>query len=147
RAVDNGEIGEPDDLRFPPAHSFTLPAFPQEQNLRCEVTPSRFRIANSGFFTLTTSEPGHESITVLRRPDKWKPAFVLWNDLLPGEFDSLKTVLGRSPGIKVKAGEVFDNLTEGVYDDVTDPKSILAKMALLNLYFALMFIKEPIGEA
>ena len=142
RALDNREIGDATQLAFPPAHSFTLPAFPQEKNLRCEITPSRFRIANTGFFTLTTTDIRHEPLTVLRQPERWRPEFVLW-ERLAGEFTFLKTVLGRSPGIRVKGGEVFGSLVEGTYDDITDQNSILAKMALLNLYFALTFIKEP----
>jgi hypothetical protein len=142
RARDNNQIDEDHNLAFPPARRFTLPAFPQETNLYCEATPTRYRPTNTGFFTLTTTGVRKEAVIALRRPDKWNPEFVLWN-LLSSEFDSLKGVLGASPGIKVKDGMSFDLLVGDTYDGITTQRAILAKMALLNLYFALTITKEP----
>lgn len=145
RASDNDVIAESNNLTFPPARRFTLPAFPQERNLYCEAAPSRFRMANTGLFTLNTVDVRSESVTALKLPDKWEPQFVLWNSL-SGEFNSLKDVLDRSPSLKVKGGESFDNLVGDTYDSVTTRKAVLAKMALLNLYFTLTIIKEPINQ-
>jgi hypothetical protein len=76
RASDNDVIAEANDLTFPPAKQFTLPAFPQERNLFCEAAPSKFRVANIGIFILNTGEPKKDSVTALRLPNKWEPQFV-----------------------------------------------------------------------
>jgi hypothetical protein len=65
---------------------------------------------------------------------------------LPGGFNPLKDVLDRSSGIRVQGGESFDKLVGSTYDGVTASKSVLAKMALLNLYFTLTAIREPVNE-
>ncbi|PYP86903.1 MAG: hypothetical protein DMF61_11920 [Blastocatellia bacterium AA13] len=142
RSRDNSLIASSDDLVFPPAKQFTLPAFPQETNLYGEVAPLRFRTANTGFFTLRTTGVKNELITALKLPDKWNPVFVPW-DSLPGEFDPLKIVLRASPGITIRDEGPFDLLVEGAYDGLTGENSILAKMSLLNLYFTLTTIREP----
>jgi hypothetical protein len=142
RVSDNREILQARDLEFPPVRRFRLPAFPQEKNLVCETTPSRFRQGKTDIFTITDSKVTRRNPVVLRLPDEWTPQFVPWN-LLSGEFLELQDVLDRSPGIRVKKGQSFDKLTEAVYDSVTGDKAVLAKMALLNLYAALTITKEP----
>lgn len=142
RASDNREILRKNDLEFPPIRRFRLPAFPQEQNLICETTPSRFRQGNTGFFTLTDGKVTRRNPIVLRLPDKWAPQFVPWN-LLSSAFLALQDVLNASPGIRVRTGETFPKLVQDTYDGVTAQKSVLAKMALLNLYAALTITKEP----
>lgn len=143
RASDNREILRKNDLEFPPIRRFTLPAFPQELNLICETTPSRFRPGNTGFFTLTDGKVTQKNPIVLRLPGKWAPQFVPWN-LLSSTFLALQDVLNASPRIKVRKGETFPKLVRDSYDGVTAQKSVLAKMALLNLYAALTTTKEPI---
>lgn len=145
RTSDNKEILLARDLAFPPVRRFTVPAFPQEKNLFCEATPSRFRPVSTNIFTLTDGKVIRRNPVVLRLPDKWVPQFVPWN-LLSGEFLSLQDVLKSSPGIKVKNGESFDRLTDAAYDGVTENKAVLAKMALLNLYAVLAITKEPTNE-
>lgn len=147
RASDNTVIRQTEDLAFSPIRRFNLPAFPQEKNLSWEITPSRFRPANTGFFTLTDGKVTIRNPIVLRSPDQWAPQFVPWN-LLSNEFLGLKDVLNISPGIRVKNGVSFDSFVKDTYDNVSDKKSILAKMALLNLYAVLTITKEPtIGAA
>lgn len=147
RASDNRTIRQDSDLEFPPIRRFTLPAFPQEKNLFCETTPSRFRQGTTDVFTLTDGKVTRRNPIVLRLPDEWTPQFVSWN-LLSSEFLHLQDVLNTSPGIRVKKGMSFDRFVRETYDGVTDKRSVLAKMALLNLYAALTITKEPtIGDA
>jgi len=147
RVSDNTTLLQANDLEFPPIRRFKLPAFPQEKIMLCETTPSRFRQGNTGFFTLTDGKVTIRNPIVLRSPDRWTPEFVPWN-LLSSAFLDLQDVLNDSPGIRVKKGVSFDKLVRDTYDGVTDKKSVLAKMALLNLYSALTITKEPtIGAA
>jgi hypothetical protein len=142
RASDNKMIRKDSDLEFPPNKRFTLPAFPQEKNLFCEITPSRFRRGNTDFFTLTDGKVTRRNPIVLRSPDEWTPQFIPWN-LLSGEFLRLQDALNTSPGIRVKKGMSFDRFVSETYDGVTDKRSVLAKMALLNLFAALTITREP----
>lgn len=144
RAGTTKTLQQKDHLEFPPVRRFTLPAFPQEKNLVCEITPSRYRRANTGVFMLTDNKVTIRNPIVLRSPDKWAPRFVPWN-LLPGDFLALKDVLDASPRVRVKGGRVFDKLARETYDAVTEKKSVLAKMALLNLYAVLSLTKEPVA--
>ena len=145
RTRDNKEILLFRDVAFPPVRRFTVPAFPQEKDLFCEVTPSRFRPASTDIFTLLDGKVTPRNPVVLRLPDEWTPQFVPWN-LLSGEFLALQDVLRDSPGIKVKKGPSFDRFVEAAYDGVTNDKAVLAKMALLNLYAVLRITKEPTKE-
>jgi hypothetical protein len=62
------------NLQFPPRHAFPLPAFPQEANLVCEISPARWRMRTTGFFTLTDQEPITRNLTVLRQPGSGSPS-------------------------------------------------------------------------
>jgi len=146
RASDNKMILQANDLEFPPIRRFKLPAFPQEKNLFCETTPSRFRRGETDFFTLTDGKVTRRNPIALRSPDEWTPRFVPWN-LLSSEFLGLQDVLNDSPGIRVKNGISFDKFVRDTYDSVTDKKSVLAKMALLNLSAVLAITKEPTNGA
>ena len=130
---------------FPPPHRFAVPAFPQESNLICEVTPPRFRQRRSGIFTLTDGETIVRNLTLFRRPDKFSASFTGWNQL-PSLFLPLKTVLGKSSAVKVKGGKLLGKFTEAVYDGVTDKTEVLAKTALLNIYIKLTELQEPTGS-
>jgi hypothetical protein len=144
RVTENKVISSAANLDFPPARRFALPAFPQESNLLCEVTPPRFRQRRSGIFTLTDGETIVRNLTLFRRPDKFSASFTAW-DQLPSLFLPLKTLLGRSSAVKVKGGRLLGKFTEAIYDGVTDPKEVFAKAALLNLYTKLTDLKEPTG--
>jgi hypothetical protein len=142
RMTENKTISSASNLSFPPARRFALPAFPQEKNLLCEVTPPRFRQRRSGVFTLTDGETVVRNLTLFRRPDKFSADFTAW-DQLPSLFLPLKTVLGRSSAVKVKGGKALGKFTEAIYDGVTEQREVFAKAALLNLYTKLTDLKEP----
>ena len=142
RVVDNKTIQSTLKLEFPPPKTFAVPAFPQEKNLLCEVTPLRYRGRKSGVFTLTDGETIVRNLTLFRRPEKWSAGFTNW-DQLSSHFPPLKDVLKKSSAVKVKGGKMLGKFTEATYDGVTDSREVLAKAALLNLYTKLTDLKEP----
>ena len=144
RVADNKTILAAANLDFPPSRRFAVPAFPQEKNLFCEVTPPRFRSRRSGIFTLTDGETIVRNLTLFRQPDKWTADFTKW-DQLPSHFLPFKDVLKRSSAVKVKGGKTLGTFTEATYDGVTDKTTVFAKAALLNLYTKLTDLKEPTG--
>lgn len=144
RVMENKTISSTGDLAFPPQHSFTLPAFPQEKNLVCEVTPPRFRQRRSGNFTLFDGETVTRNLNLFRRSDKFSAAFTAW-DQLPSLFLPLKSILSKSSAVKFKGGRQVGKFTEAIYDGITDKAEVFAKAALLNLYVKLTDMKEPTG--
>jgi hypothetical protein len=142
RVVDNKLISSSTNLDFPPSRRFALPAFPQEKNLFCEVTPPRYRMRRSGVFTLTDGETIVRNLTLFRRPEKWSAEFTAW-DQLSSHFLPFKEVLKKSSAVKVKGGKTLGKLTEAAYDGVTGNTEVFAKAALLNLYTKLTDLKEP----
>lgn len=146
RMLENKSILSASNLKFPPPHTFTVAAFPQEHNLLCEVTPPRFRQRRSGVFTLTDRETISRNLTLFRRPDKFAASFTTW-DQLPSFFLPLKGVLNKSSAVKVKGGRLLGKLTETNYDVINEKKEVFAKSALLNLYAKLTDLKEPTGGA
>jgi len=130
------------NLQFPPTHAFGLPAFPQGKNLHCVVTPSLYRIVQSGFFTLTESEPKDESVLVMRIPEKWSPDFAPWNSLA-APFRPLQTILAGKL-LKLKHGPDVGLITAETYDGMNSPALVLAKMALLNLFVVLSTQTDPV---
>ena len=146
RASDGKAIREASDLSFPPTLAFRLPAFPQTINLYCDITPTRFRMRKSGFFTLTDGETIRRELTVMRLPSQWRARFERWAQL-PARFDPLKTLLLAAPDVKVKEKSgTLGRFAEAAYDDVDDQKTIEAKTSLLNLFVKLTELKE-IGRA
>ncbi len=141
--LDQVSILRADGLQFPPKHRFTLPAFPQAQNLRCVITPSLYRIVQSGFFTLTDGAERNESALVLRDPVKWRPEFTPWNSLSE-QFVSSKSVLADK-FLKLKHGPDIGVITPATYDDMGSPALLLAKMALLNLFVVLNTQADPVS--
>jgi hypothetical protein len=144
RVLENKIISSATNLEFPPPHRFAVPAFPQEHNLLCEVTPPRFRQRRSGIFTLTDGETISRNLTVFRRPDKFAASFTAW-DQLPSLFLPFKGVLNKSSAVKVMGGRLLGKFTETTYDGITEKKEVFAKSALLNLYAKLTDLKEPTG--
>ncbi|HEY0172456.1 MAG TPA: hypothetical protein VGB98_15650 [Pyrinomonadaceae bacterium] len=144
RATENREISRATGLSFPPSHRFALPAFPQERQMFCEVTPPRFLQRKSGVFLLTDGETVSRNLTLFRRSDKWKAEFVAW-DSLPNLHLPLKKVLDGSPAVKVKGGGKIGKFTQATYDNVGDQKTVLAKAALLNLYVKTTETLDPTG--
>ena len=143
RASDGKAIREASDLSFPPTLAFRLPAFPQAINLYCDITPTRFRMRKSGFFTLTDGETIRRELTVMRLPSQWRARFERWAQL-PARFDPLKTLLLAAPDVKVKEKSgTLGRFAEAAYDDVDDQKTIEAKTSLLNLFVKLTELKAP----
>jgi hypothetical protein len=142
RVADNKTISSATKLTFPPTRTFSVPAFPQEKNLFCEVTPPRYRMRRSDIFTLTDGETITRNLTLFRRPDKWSAGFTDWSQL-SSHFLPLKDVLEKSSAVKVKGGRLLGKFTGATFDGITDKKEIFAKAALLNLYTKLTDLKEP----
>lgn len=127
---------------FPPSHTFTLPAFPQEKHMYCDVTPPRYRMRRIEPFLLTHGETITRNISLFRRPDKWSASFTAW-DQLGVQFLALKDILNASSAVKVKNGKLLGKFTEATYDGVTEKAEIFAKSSLLNIYAKLTDLKEP----
>jgi hypothetical protein len=141
--LDQVTIARSQHLEFPPKHKFTLPAFPQAQNLHCVITPSLYRMVQSGFFTLKDGEEKTESAIVLRDPSQWRPDFAKWN-ALSAQFEPLKVLLdGRL--LKLRHGPDVGVITPAVYDAMSSPALLLAKMALLNLFVVLSGQNDPVS--
>ena len=141
--LDNTDILRAPDLQFPPKHSFSLPAFPQERALHCSIAPSLYGIVQSPFFTLDDGSAKEESAIVLRSPDKWTPKFAPWA-LLSAQFAPLKSLL-ENQLLKLKHGPDIGVVTPTVYDNMSSPALLLAKMALLNLFAVLTAQKDPVS--
>ena len=142
--LDGTTILQARNVQFPPQHSFSLPAFPQERNLHCVITPSLYQIDQTEFFTLTEGSPTTVQTTVFRDPDKWSPDFVSWNSL-PAQFADLKKVI-ENQFLKLKHGPDIGVMTPSVYDDkLNSPALLLAKMAMLNLFVVLSAEKDPVS--
>jgi len=131
------------DLSFPPISTFTVPAFPQADNLVCDLVAPRFRHRKSDTFTLFDGKTIARNFTMVRRPDKWNARFVDWNQL-PNQISPLKKILETSTKVRLKGGPVLGRFAEEVYDKVGDDKGlILAKTALLNIFTKMSLTKEP----
>lgn len=141
--LDGVTIGRADHVQFPPQHRFTLPAFPQAQNLHCVITPSLYRIVQSNFFTLTDGQQNSQFATVMRDPGQWLPTFKPWN-LLAATFNPLKAAL-QGNLLKLKHGPDVGAVTSAVYDSMNSPALSLAKMALLNLFAVLSNQNDPVS--
>jgi hypothetical protein len=142
--LDQVVTGRSDHLEFPPRHRFTLPAFPQAQNLHCRITPSLYRMLQSEFFTLDDGETKTESAIVLRDPARWRPDFEPWTSLPPA-FDGLKSILADRL-LKLKHGPDVGVITPAVYDGMSSTALVLAKMALLNLFVVLSTQNDPVSS-
>lgn len=142
KVSENKTVASATNLTFPPPHKFRVPAFPQEKNLICDVTPSRYRTRTSDIFTLTDGETMVRNLTLFRLPDKWSANFTAWEQL-SSHFQPLKDVLEKSPAVKVKGGKLLGKLTEATYDGISEKKEVFAKAALLNLFTKLTDLKEP----
>jgi hypothetical protein len=130
-------------LQFPPSHRFTLPAFPQGRNLRCVITPSRYRFLQSDFFTLDAGAEMKQRVPMMRNPEAWQPAFSLWNGLA-APFDALKKRIENNL-LKLKHGPDVGVVTPAVYDAMASPALRMAKMALLNLFSVLSVEIDPVS--
>jgi hypothetical protein len=142
--LDQVTIARANHVQFPPRHRFTLPAFPQGQNLHCVITPSLYRMVQSNFFTLSAGKERLESATVLRDPGHWQPRFAVW-DALAAQFTPLKVAL-QDNFVKLKHGPDVGVITPAVYDGMSSAALLLAKMALLNLFAVLNAQTDPVSS-
>lgn len=141
--MDNATIREARNIPFPPDHTFTLPGWPQEQNLYCTIEPTLYHLVKSNIFLPRGNK--QQTVTAVRLPDQWSPDFQPLANLAGTRFDPLLKVVGNSLDVDVKHGPVLGNL-QTAYDQLAGGQQILAKMALLNLYAVLTDQREPIGH-
>jgi hypothetical protein len=132
--------------RFQSSVDLTVPAFPTEHLLQCQITPQRYRHRSVGFMTLTDGEVIERRPTVFRRPTEWDAAFTPWAQLGSG-FRRLKRVLTDSPGLRISNGKLLAPFTGDDYDSVasSDRPIVQAKTAMLNVFAKLQTIVDPIG--
>lgn len=142
--LDQVTIARASNLQFPPKHRFTLPAFPQAQNLHCLLTPSLYRPMQSTFFTLDDGGEIQRSAVAIRDPGQWRPEFTDWN-ALSAQFDPLKATL-EGNFLKLKHGPDVGLITPAAFDAMSSPALLLAKMALLNLFGVLSTQQDPVSS-
>lgn len=129
------------------APTFDLPVATGELRV-CEIDPRRFRFAQSPIFSGTPAPPIRRDLTLLREPSEWRARFTKWDDM-PASFDPLKRVLRQSPSVGLfKTPEtVGDLLADSAYDGLTGEAAILAKTTMLNLFFKLSRMTEPVSAS
>ena len=142
--LDGVAVARAGNLQFPPTHRFTLPAFPQGQNLHCVITPSLHRPVQSRFFTLQDGGEIQDAASLMRDPGQWQPKFTSWRGLA-AQFALLKKSLEGNP-VKLKHGPPdVGVVTPAVYDALGSPALLQAKMALLNLFGVLSTQQDPVS--
>ena len=111
-----------------------------------QVAPSRYELG-----TLLYSVRGNRIATtdgrfcMPRRPSKWVPQFVVWQQL-PGEFGALKTMLTqKSPAFRCGRTSQPGKFIEARFDAIVPERSneALPKMSLLTLYSRLSVENMP----
>jgi len=144
RALDGRILIDSRNVKFPGTYSVELPSFPTEQALIARITPSRYRMCNSDIFTLDENQTLDRSPHVFRNPIKWRARFTDWNALSAGTFRLFKDALSRSQSVTVlENNQQFTTFTGDDYDSVDTGPAILAKAALLNLYFKMGRVVVP----
>jgi hypothetical protein len=127
------------------AVSFSIAA--DREAATCEIDLQRYRVNRSPvFMTATGSSPAFD-VPLLREPDEWRPRFTPWA-ALPGDFAALQAVLVASADVALlDTPQRFPSLAGDAYDAVADATAILAKAALLNVYYRLRTTGPPIVGA
>jgi hypothetical protein len=147
KATTNEQIAHINHLVFPTSVNINLPSFPLAQGLMCWINPKRFRTCHSNIFTLTDGQTLAQSPTVFRTPGEWSSRFTHWADLA-APFGALQKVLTASANVVVKeSNQPLGNFAGAIYDDVDETPAILAKTALLNLYFKMHKVPVATGGA
>jgi hypothetical protein len=125
---------------------FTIPAFPSDGAVVCEIDPKRFRFSQSPVFLASPGAPVQKQCQLLREPSEWTARFTRFRDL-PASFKNLKDVLGRSPKVTLfkEVEPIADLLVDAAYDATPEARVMLARTALLNAYFRLNGTPEPIS--
>lgn len=146
RAQDSETILRVPAFAHPPRRRLEMPAFPQAHNLFGFVSASRYRMRETGFFTLTAGGPPVvRNLTVLRDPSRWEARFTRWKRLTE-DADPLKSVLARSNSVRVKDGAALGRFAEDDYDAADGPPTLLAKATLLNIFTKMSRIPIPGGR-
>src|ERR1019366_7399362 len=83
--------------------------------------------------------------TAVRDRDAWSASFLAWNDL-PAEFQPLKDLLTVSGEIALlPSNQNLGNLASDAYNRLP-AEAILPKAALLNLFYKLRTLQDPIHK-
>lgn len=115
--------------------------------VQCDIDLQRYRFTRSPLFIRAVGFPRTFEGPLLREPDEWRPTFTRWVDL-PAEFAHLQTVLSASTDIALLGTErSVASLAGAAYDAVIDDDVVLAKTALLNLFYRLRTAGPPIVGA
>src|SRR5260370_30395833 len=134
KRTDDSTPQEAKSVVFPPSRTFLLPAWPQEGNLYCLIEPSLYQLVKSNFFLPRGDKS--QSVTAVRLPNQWSPAFDALPALPQPRFDPFLQVVGNSTQVDVKHGPALGRL-DTAYDNLAGSQQRLAKMALLNLFSVL----------
>lgn len=115
--------------------------------VQCDIDLQRYRFTRSPLFIRAVGFPRRFEGPLLREPDEWRPTFTRWADL-PASFARMQTVLSASTDIAFLGTERrVASLSGAAYDAVTDDDLVLAKTALLNLFYRLRTAGPPIVGA
>ncbi len=110
----------------------------------CELDLQRYRFARSPVFFRTPGPAVRRKSGLFREPLEWTPNFTRWDAFSAG-FADLKTVLDASHDVLLqKSGASLGKLTGDAYDAMTGVDVVLAKTALLNIYYRLRTTSEPL---
>jgi hypothetical protein len=111
----------------------------------CDFDLLRYRFATSETF-FRGPDPVARNSPLMREPLQWTPEFTKWNGLTEA-FDDLKKKLGDSDDVRLFKTQIsLGKLVEDDYDNLSDAASVLAKTALLNLYYRLRTLVEPTSK-
>ncbi len=147
RLTDNRQIGSQIKRAVKGAPvAFDLPVVAGEAVL-CDFDLLRFRFATSPIFFRTPGPPISRTCTLLREPKQWTPDFTRWSGLTEA-FEDLKKVLGTSEDVMLfKTDRSLNKIVEDEYDELSDQGDdvVMAKTALLNIYFRLRTAHEPVS--
>ncbi|MEO6010840.1 MAG: hypothetical protein ABIU38_22525 [Vicinamibacteraceae bacterium] len=117
----------------------------------CELDLQRYRFARSPVFMTATGSSHAFDGSLLREPDEWRPRFTPWASL-SDLFERLREVLRGSEDIALlDTDRTLPSFADAAYDAVADlkadRKAVLAKTALLNIYYRLRTAGPPIAGA
>jgi hypothetical protein len=145
RAQDNQQLGDIKRVDFSQGPvNFSLQAFPAGPYI-CQITPLRYRLLKSGIFSLTAGQVVSVQQNVPRDPGRWRAQFVSWA-ALDGTFEPLRTVLTKSADLALfEGGSKLGTLSGDMYDAVSTGSAAIAKTSMLNLYYKLSTVREPMS--
>ncbi|BCS35109.1 hypothetical protein TBR22_A43350 [Luteitalea sp. TBR-22] len=149
KVADNRQVGDQMQVALDGRPvQFTLPGSPDV--LVCEIDPARFRFARSPVFFATPGTSVDETLRLWREPLAWAPRFTAWDDL-PRSFATLQKALRASPDVtffdRARPGRIVAPLlVKETWNGLAGDEATLAKTSLLNLFYRLDSIQEPIGR-